>query len=430
MRRSPLAFARLIMSAAFLLLFVSCGDAAARDGGPSAAGLTTVFDSTSASDSIIARTGGTVHPTMVRSVVEELRIAPTANDTSLFADVSEFEVGRDGRLFVYDRAAHVLFLFDSSGNVMRRIGRQGSGPGEFKENNGMVLGPNGRLSLWDAANGRISLFSGDGEFVSSSVLTSGFFMYDGLRTDRSGAVLLLHPVTEPREGEVLGRFGLLRLKKGGAFGDSLVPPDLPVDHIVYVAEWENGSSASMPTHSARFLFEWHPRGYFVSANAGKYEIELSRPDSLGGPLRIVRDAAAVPVPEQERDWDRERITYQMRRGMPAWTWQGPPIPSTKPPLAALHVGRDGSIWASVAMPSERIPEAELEPQRKNARPRALFRDAIAFEVFGEDGDFRGRVALPPRSTFMEADGNHIWYLQRDEDGLPAVVKARVEPAFP
>lgn len=430
MRHRPLTFARLITSALLISLAVSCGGAAGREGVPGTAGLTTVLDSTSAPDSVIARTAGTVDPSMVRSVVDELRIAPMADDTSLFAEVSEFDVGRDGSLFVYDRAVNVLFLFDSSGSVLRRIGRQGAGPGEFKSNNGMVVGPDGRLSQWDAANGRISLFSGDGELISSSLLASNFFMSNALRTDRSGTVLLLHPVTEPREGEILGRFGLVRLKDGGAFGDSLIPPDLPVGHILYVAESATGSSASMPTHSARFLFEWHPRGYFASADAGKYEIELSRPESLGGPLRIVRDAEAVPVPDEERDWDRARITFQMRRSVPGWTWRGPPIPNTKPPLAALHIGRDGSIWAGVAMPSERIPDAELEPQRKNARPRAIFRDAIAFEVFGDDGRFRGRVSLPPRSTFMEADGNQVWYLQRDEDGLPAVVRARVEPAFP
>jgi hypothetical protein len=30
---------------------------------------------------------------------------------------------------------------------------------------------------------------------------------------------------------------------------------------------------------------------------------------------------------------------------------------------------------------------------------------------------------------MEADGNRVWFLDRDADGLVAVVRARIEPAF-
>ena len=44
------------------------------------------------------------------------------------------------------------------------------------------------------------------------------------------------PVTAPREGEILGRLGLVRVKPDGMLGDSLAPPDLPVQRDVYIAE--------------------------------------------------------------------------------------------------------------------------------------------------------------------------------------------------
>jgi hypothetical protein len=420
------------MVATTALVASACGVGADGDAGGDAAdmaGLATVIDSTSKADSVIARTAGSVDPGAVRRVAEQLRVAPSADDTSLFAEVSEFDVGRDGRLFVYDRAANVLFLFDSAGALLRRVGRQGAGPGEFNSNNGMVVLPDGRLALWDARNARINFFSPDGEFTTSWILPSGFSTSNGLRSDATGAVLLYRPVTPPREGEILGRFGLVRLKEGGAFGDSLIPPDLPVERITYVARTENGSSSTSPTHSARFLWQWHPRGFFVSANGGVSEIELSRPASLGGPLRIVRDGAVVGVSDDERAWDQEKITWQMRQNVADWRWSGPAIPSVKPPIGAVHVGRDGSIWARVATQSERIPEDELDPQLPERSPRALFRDPIEYEVFTDDGVFRGRVALPARATWMEADGNQVWYLQRDIDGLPAVVRARITPAL-
>src|SRR5690606_6130698 len=142
------------------------------------------------------------------------------------------------------------------------------------------------------------------------------------QTDAAGSVLLYRPVTAPREHEILGRMGLVRLKDGGAFGDSIAPPDLLIERITYVAEMNGGRSATSPTHSPRLLWQWHPDGYMVTANGGRYEIEISRPAAAGGPIRSVRTVPTVDVPAEERAWDQERITFQMRQNVPGWTWPG------------------------------------------------------------------------------------------------------------
>ncbi len=391
----------------------------------SAAGLVTQFD-TVAGDTIVARTAGAPSEASIRRVVDELRIAPTADDTSLFADVSEFDVARDGRLYVFDRPGRQLLIFDTTGALLRRVGRQGSGPGEFRSNNGMVVLADGRLALWDSNNARISFFSSDGDYQTSWTVPGGFSTSNGLRTDRSGALLWYRPVTAPREGEILGRFGLVRVRDGGAIGDSLVPPDLPVERITYVARQDGGTSATSPTHSPQFLWGWHPDGFFVSVASSRYAVEVGRP---GGPLRIVRDAPVIPIPEAERAWDQEQITHSMRSTQPGWVWRGPAIPTQKPPVHGLSLARDGRIWVRVAAPSQEIPEADRDPQIEGRPPVRRFRDAVEYEVFERDGTFAGRVRLPLRATWMEADGNHVWFLDRDADGLVAVVRARIEPAL-
>lgn len=416
-------------SAALLPAALLCSmlAACASDGSGAAdgSGLATVFDS-SRTDSLIARVAGAVAPDRVRGTTEELRIQPDADDTSSFGEVYEFDVGKDGRIFVFDASSRRLFLFAADGALLRTIGRQGAGPGEFSSDNGMVVLPDGRLALLDAQNARISFFGADGDFETSWVIPSGFSTNNGLRVDSKGTLFLVRPVTPPREDEILGRMGLVRLAEGGAFGDSLVAPDLPVEQVTYVAIMKGGQSSTGPRHAARFLWDWHPAGHFVSANGGKYEIETTRD---GKPLRIVRDAPVVPVPDDERAWDQERITFSMRMNDPAWTWSGPPIPTTKPPMSALNVARDGRIWVRVSMPSEPIPEAERDPQREGRSPPARFRDANAYEVFAADGRFLGRVALPARAQWMEADGDLVWVLDRDADWLPGIVRLRVAPGF-
>lgn len=391
------------------------------------AGLTTEFDSTSNPDTVIARTAGAVPEALVRRTVAVMRIAPAADDTSLFGETSEFDVAPDGRMFVYDRSENVIFMFDSTGALLRRIGRAGAGPGEFNANSGMVMLPDGRLAQWDPGNARLSFLSADGTHDSSWVVSSGWYVTDGVYADAAGSIYLRLPVAERREGDPFGRFGLIRLGDDGAWIDSLLPPDLPVDRIMYISRTDGGMAAAAPEHSPRLSWDWHPRGYFVAASGNRYVIESSRPERA---LRIVRDAEAVPVSAEERAFEEQQVTHQMRTNDPGWTFRGPAIPDTKSPIVEVQATRDGRIWAQVPMPSERIPDDERVPPLPGDAPSPLFRYRPAYEVFAEDGRFLGRVVLPLDAVLIEADGNTVWTLERDADGLPAVVRSQVEPAFP
>lgn len=417
----PIRLAGLVI---VLSLVASCGGES--ETALESAGLATTFDSTR-TDTVVARVSGAVSAAAVRGVVDEIRIAPTADDTSLFAEVFEFDVAADGGLFVFDQSNRTLLLFDSTGALVRRIGRRGAGPGEFASNNGMVVLPDGRLALWDSQNARVSFFTPGGDFVSSWVVPAGFSTGNGLSSDRSGQLFTTRPVTDRREGEILGRMGLRRFDAAGALTDSLIPPDLPWSRVTYVASRGGGTSETGPMHAPRFIWKWHPHGHFVSVSTERYVIESSRP---GRALRIERDGPRIAVSDAERAVDVARITFQLRNVDPAWTFNGPPIPAEKPPVAGLDLARDGRIWVRVSVPSVEIPEAEREPAQENRMPPRHHRDeSVTYEVFEADGRFVGRVVLPWRATWMQADGNQVWFIDRDEDGLPAVVRARIEPAL-
>lgn len=404
----------------------ACGDAGA-SGGASAAGLETAFDSTA--DSIFARVEGDVPAPALRRLVAEVRIAPTLDDTSLFSDVFEFEVDAANRFWVYDRPANRVFLFGADGALIRRIGRQGAGPGEFAQGNGMIALPDTGIAVWDSRNARISFFDAAGDFRASWITPSGFSTSNGLYTDRARAFYLKRPVTPPREHEILGRMGLVRLRDDGSLGDSLVPPDIPVKLETYLAVSKdgNGRSSTSTAFAPRFFWDWHPDGYFIAAHGGHYEIVVGR--KAGKAITIRRTLPPVSVLDEERSDEQERITWNMRQTDPGWTWSGAPVPQAKAPLTALFVSRDGRIWAQVATPSERIPDEELEPRREKGPPVRRFRAPTVYEVFADDGRFLGRIPFPARTTLVQADGDYVWAITRDEDDLPAVVRYRVEPGL-
>jgi hypothetical protein len=92
-----------------VLVLAGCEKDYTRDRGGSLAGLATVLDSTA--DSAFARVAGQFPAAAVRSLHEELRIAPGASDTSQFTEVFEFDVDQSGRFWVYDRSSNSILLF-------------------------------------------------------------------------------------------------------------------------------------------------------------------------------------------------------------------------------------------------------------------------------------------------------------------------------
>jgi hypothetical protein len=200
---------------------------------------------------------------------------------------------------------------------------------------------------------------------------------------------------------------------------------------VYAAITENSSSAIGAPHTPSSLWVWHPDGFFVVGDGSKYEITLGR--KAAKPVRIERVAPAVPIPDEERRASETTILTAMHRTDPSWSWKGPSLPHTKAPLAKLFVARDGRIWAQVPAPSERIPDAEIASRPRTARPGPVvpqFRSPQVWEVYSPTGTFLARVPFAPRAELMQADGNRVWVLDRDEDGLPAVLRLRIDPPIP
>jgi hypothetical protein len=416
--------AKLVCVVACVAGFACTRSEASRGG---AAGLATVFDSTA--DTITARVDGGVPVSALRSMDIVMRIAPAMDDTSLFTEVTDFEVDVANRIWVYDYQGRRMFLFDSAGALVRRIGRQGSGPGEFASGNGIVALTDTGIAILDAQNARLSFFSAGGDFRTSFPVPSGFSTNNGLISDRSHALFLRRPITAPREGEILGRMGLVRLKPDGSFGDSLAPPDLPVPRDMFLAVSPDGRSRSSTSSSyaPNYFWDWHPGGFFVAAHGGRFEIVIARPD--GKPIVIRRTAPPVALLPDERAEEKEWITWQMVATQPGWTWSGPEIPEAKAPLTGVTVTRDGNIWVRVAARSVRIPDDELAPRREKGAPVRHYRSPPVYEVFAPTGRFLGRVPLPPRTTLIQADGDFVWGIMRDADDLPSIVRFRLSTSF-
>ncbi len=86
---------------------------------------------------------------------------------------SYFIFDPDGNAYIPDPGAHAILVFDRELRLVRRIGREGEGPGEMKWPCAVRMASDGSLAVQDPDNHRVSYFSTAGAFLRSERFSQG-----------------------------------------------------------------------------------------------------------------------------------------------------------------------------------------------------------------------------------------------------------------
>lgn len=81
-----------------------------------------------------------------------------------FGDVQKVMFDGAGRLYVFDSQAARIFVVDTGGSLIREIGREGEGPGEFRMAVDFVALEDGRVAVADLEHRAYHLFGANGDF--------------------------------------------------------------------------------------------------------------------------------------------------------------------------------------------------------------------------------------------------------------------------
>lgn len=384
-------------------------------------------------DTVVVRTVGASDSAALIRLVEEQRIGELDGaEEYQFANVGTILPAPGGGVYVWDYSTDELRRYDSAGVYVRRIGGKGGGPGEFDSPNGMGVLPDGRLVLWDARNTRMNLYDTAGAPAGSWPAATNFFTMRSVVVDTAGRLNLFTRLDEydPANPGKEWRRGYVRVTADGSGArDTLVEPDLgPAPPTVTASSMSNGRVAGTVAAPVPYSPQAHramsPHGYYVTARGDRFAVTLHRPE---GPLRIERDAAPVPVHEDERASEEASVTAMLRNNDPNWRWNGPAIPSVKPLIRMLQVDADGRIWVGRSMPGVRIPDEEVVvPTNPRAGPPRRWREPVAYDVFAPDGRFLGHLALPRRTSLHYMRGDQVWASVTDSMDVPYVTRFRVE----
>jgi hypothetical protein len=146
----------------------------------------------------------------------------------------------DGRIVVSDEGAHQVKVFSPTGELIRAVGRDGRGPGEFGHIWSVHPFRGDSLMVYDYSQERVSILDTDGGFGRSFVVTFGpNYWAQGVLMD--SMVFLASPGEGRRHADVPG------IRWDSTWFVLYRGPDLPVDTIGrYALSEQRGTGAGRP----------------------------------------------------------------------------------------------------------------------------------------------------------------------------------------
>lgn len=346
-------------------------------------------------------------------LVETLRIEGEDGTTSELVEPGAIGVDGFGRIYVVDRKPAIIKVFDSTGALVRTIGGEGSGPGEFRVAFLAVRGAT--VVVHDPQQSRTTVFDTTGAFVRSWVSSCCF--WNDVAIDAADRIYIPTWIRPDSVGESRGN-AYTRYRVDGTVIDTLFIPTRRKDtrEWVFVSKGKDGKQQGMMSTTVpltpRFASTFHPEGGFVAGWTGEFKL-LRSPSGEDTTVIITRAWTPDPIPESTRRAEVESMVKNTKDMVGEATARTiarlEDVPTQAPAYTTLQVDLDGNVWVRRMIGSD------------SAR--------TTFDVMGPDGAWLGRLVTPV--AIQEWSGQFfgrgaIYAVAEGEDGRPAIIRLRVD----
>lgn len=318
-------------------------------------------------------------------------------------------IDRFNRMYIYDIKDKVLKRYGPDGAFLGTIGRQGSGPGEYRQFLGLSVIRDTMVIGWDMSNGRLTIYQPDGKLAEHVPMERTLTGLSGLLVSDTGSHIYLYssyvmgpdrkPVSLPPN-----QLQWLRVSPEGKIVDSILEPQFKESEELVLRIMNTGNNF-IPESSV-----WpSPMGGLVAGMGDTYRFMI-RP--LRGPVRVIeKDWKPISVgPDERSEW--LAVAEALNRLDPKHPEYK--IPKTKPAYRSLRVDLDGRIWVDLYTAAEKH---ELPPRiRPSPLPRIYWVQTRVFDLYDPAGRYLAKITLPFGSDLHAARGDRIWLRSVGPDG--------------
>ena len=117
--------------------------------------------------------------------VEKVRAIPLDLENEISGQIGDLLQDGDGRFYLTDWQQNTIWICDSDGRLIRRLAREGSGPGELKFPSGTAVFED-KVIVLDKGNSRVMIFKMDGTYVKDFRID--FPMTSGILVSENGQI--------------------------------------------------------------------------------------------------------------------------------------------------------------------------------------------------------------------------------------------------
>lgn len=326
------------------------------------------------------------------SVDEIFTTAAPATRLELF-QVTGARFLENGTLALANSGTGEILVIDTLGTLLRRMGGKGAGPGEFTWISGLDVDTSGHVIAYDPRQGRLTRLTSDGAVVETRPLAP------------PNRVVDLEPITFLSDGRVAAVYGDMRIFAASGERRDTTPLMLfdaegaRADTIGMwpATEWSfislpNGASRAQVGFGGAVAYAGR-NGRFAIGSTDTLNIAVYDDAVLamriGGGQSVTVEAADVERWREDLLARRAQAPEEIRRALAEV-----PYRSTYPAFHDLVVDDDGRVWIA-----------------SSAAPAAAERHWL---VIGRDGAAAGRLMLPAATQVLDAAGDRIAVLSRDE----------------
>lgn len=311
-----------------------------------------------------------------------LRIGAAFRDTVTFFRVVGGVLTDDG-LIIANSGSHEVMYFDARGELIRRVGREGNGPGEFRNIVWIQSRSDGGVNVGDFSRpSRVTALDRDGRVVWMRSFTPPALELDDGRAMFGGSAFHLSAMDD---GRIIGSPMPMAVADG-------VPGPMPLVGALRVYGPDMSVLRDLGPITAIVWYE--DPTIPVRPRADLYGDAVLQPSAQGSRLAYVDTSSPriEVIDEGARSMiileDRKRVPFE-----PESIPEGAFASDSLPAYEDLVVDSGLRIWALVHDGDERAPNE--------------------WRLFGTNGAVLASVILPSDAVVLDADADRLLLLRRD-----------------